>query len=49
MTPKIAKNMSGIDARVPFPKILQAPSKGKFSPPKPGLAEGESSEADVVP
>lgn len=49
MTPKIAKNMSGIDTGISFPKMLQAPSKGNFSAPKLGLAERENNEPDVAP
>lgn len=42
MTPKIAKNMSGIDAGISFPKMLQAPSEGNCSAPKLGFAKRKS-------
>lgn len=48
MTPKIAKNMSRIDAGISFSEMLQSPSRGNFSLRKLGLAKKESKEADVV-
>lgn len=49
MTPKIAKNMSGIDVGISFPKMLQAPSKGKFSSSKLGLAKRGNNAPAVIP
>lgn len=49
MIPKIANNMSGIDAGISFPKMLQVLSKENFSAPKLGLAKRENNEAAVVP
>lgn len=48
ITPKIAKNMSEIDAVISFSEMLQTPSKGNFSLHKLGLVKRESKEADVV-
>lgn len=42
MPPKIAKNMSGIDAGISFPEMLQTPSKGNFSLHKLGCGSVES-------
>lgn len=48
ITPKTAKNMSGIDERISFSEMLQTPSEGNFSMHKQGLAKRENKEADVV-